>query len=176
MTNFGRSARRLPWSLLLLPAAAGVPAGLLWWLLAPGGLNLITRNPSLASGTAPLVWLPRDLTLAGIMVLAGCLLAVFLADGKRPDPQTALLAGLVGAVAGSLAAWGTGILAARLWGPAVDNSVNASVAFSLRALPVLLLWPAATAVSVFVLEVAGMAGRKPAGSGGGTTGGNSAVK
>ena len=176
MMNFGRPARRLPWSLLLVPAAAGVPAGLLWLLLAPGGLNLITRNPSLASGTAPLVWLPRDLTLAGIMVLAGCLLAVFLADGKRPDPQTALLAGLVGAVAGSLAAWGTGILAARLWGPAVDTSVNASVAFSLRALPVLLLWPAATAVSVFVLEVAGMAGRKPAGSGGGTAGGNSAVK
>ncbi|MFF1880449.1 hypothetical protein ACFVVC_03120 [Pseudarthrobacter sp. NPDC058196] len=176
MTNFGRPARRLPWSLLLVPAVAGVPAGLLWWLLAPGGLNLITRNPSLASGTAPLVWLPRDLTLAGIMVLAGCLLAVFLADGKRPDPQTALLAGLVGAVAGSLVAWGTGILTARLWGPPVDPSANASIAFSLRALPVLLLWPAATAVSVFVLELVGMSGRKPAGSRGGSAGVNSAVK
>src|SRR6478752_9838566 len=83
---------RLPWKWFVAAAAGGVPAGLLWWLLAPGGLNFITRNPSLASGTAPLVWLPRDLTLAGIMVLAGCLLAVFLADGKRPDPQTALLA------------------------------------------------------------------------------------
>jgi len=177
MTNFARPARRqLPWSLLLVPAAAGVPAGLLWWLLAPGGLNLITGNPSLASGTAPLVWLPRDLTLAGIQVLAGCLLAVFLADGKRPDPRAALLTGLVGAVAGSLVAWGTGLLAARLWGPPVDTSANASIAFSLRALPVLLLWPAATAVSVFVLELVGMAGRKPDGSAGGTAAGNIAVK
>jgi hypothetical protein len=162
MTNFARPARRLlPWSLLLVPAAAGIPAGLLWWLLAPGGLNLITRDPALSSGTVPLVWLPRDLTLAGILVLAGCLLAVFLADGKRRDPQAALLTGLAGALAGSAVAWGTGILAARLWGPAVDASANASIAFSLRAWPVLLLWPAATAVSVFILELVGAGGRKP---------------
>lgn len=161
MTNFARPARRLPWSLLLVPAAAGIPAGLLWWLLAPGGLNLITRDPALSSGTFPLVWLPRDLTLAGILVLAGCLLAVFLSDGKRPDPQAALLAGLAGGLAGSAVAWGTGVLVARLWGPAVDASANASIAFSLRAWPVLLLWPAATAVSVFVLELFGAGGRKP---------------
>ncbi|MBT2567055.1 hypothetical protein J7I84_11235 [Arthrobacter sp. ISL-85] len=162
MTHFARPAGRpLPWSLLLVPAAAGVPAGLLWWLLAPGGLNLITRDPALASGTVPMVWLPRDLTLAGLLVLAGCLLAVFLADGKRPYPQAALLAGLAGALAGSVVAWGTGILAARLWGPAVDASANASIAFSLRAWPVLLLWPAATAVSVFILELLGAAGGKP---------------
>jgi hypothetical protein len=86
---------------------------------------------------------------------------VFLADGKRRDPQAALLAGLAGALAGSAVAWGTGILAARLWGPAVDASANASIAFSLRAWPVLLLWPAATAVSVFILELLGAGGRKP---------------
>jgi hypothetical protein len=177
MTNFARPARRqLPWSLLLVPAVAGVAAGLLWWLLAPGGLNLLTRDTALASGTVPLVWLPRDLTFAGIQVLAGCVLAVFLADGKRPDPQAALLTGLVGALAGSLVAWGTGIAAARLWGPAVDASANASIAFSLRALPVLLLWPAATAVSVFVLELVGVAGRKPDAGRAGVTGAASAVK
>ena len=103
MTTSARPARRLlPWSLLLVPAASGIPAGILWWLLAPGGLNLVTRDPALASGTVPLVWLPRDLTLAGILVLAGCLLAVFLADGKRRDPQVALLTGLAGALAGSI--------------------------------------------------------------------------
>ncbi|GGH97576.1 hypothetical protein ACFFGR_08680 [Arthrobacter liuii] len=176
MTNFARAARWLPWSLLLVPAAAGVPAGILWWLLAPGGLNLLTRDPALASGTVPMVWLPRDLTLAGILVLAGCLLAVFLADGKRPDPQAALLTGLAGALAGSVVAWGTGILAARLWGPAVDTSVNASVAFSLRSWPVLLLWPAATAVSVFVLELVGVANGKSDAGGAGTAGGLSPVK
>lgn len=169
MTNSAHPVRRLlPWSLLLVPAAAGIPAGILWWLLAPGGLNLITRDPALAAGSVPLVWLPRDLTLAGILVLAGCLLAVFLSDGRRDDPQAALLTGLAGALAGSILAWGTGILAARLFGPAVDASANASIAFSLRAWPVLLLWPAATAVSVFVLELVGAAGRKPQGDAAGT--------
>jgi hypothetical protein len=177
MTNFARPARRLlPWSLLLVPAAAGIPAGILWWVLAPGGLNLITRDPALGAGNVPLVWLPRDLTLAGILVLAGCLLAVFLADGKRPDPQAALLTGLAGAFAGSAVAWGTGVLAGRLWGPAVDASANASIAFSLRAWPVLLLWPGATAVSVFILELVGATGRKTDPAGAETAGVHSPVK
>ena len=175
MTNFVRPAR-LPWSMLLVPAAAGIPAGILWWVLAPGGLNLLTRDPALATGGNPVVWLPRDLALAGIMVLAGCLLAVFLSDGKRRDPQAALLMGLAGALAGSILAWQTGLLAARLWGPAADASANASVAFSLRAWPVLLLWPGATAVSVFVLELVTLLGRKPADGGQGTPGSFSAVK
>ncbi|MBX7446202.1 MULTISPECIES: hypothetical protein [unclassified Arthrobacter] len=175
MTNSVRPAR-LPWSMLLVPAAAGIPAGILWWVLAPGGLNLLTRDPALATGGNPVVWLPRDLTLAGIMVLAGCLLAVFLSDGKRRDPQAALLMGLAGALAGSILAWQTGLLAARLWGPAADASANASVAFSLRAWPVLLLWPGATAVSIFVLELVTLLGRKPADGGQGTPGSFSAVK
>ena len=177
MTNSAGPARpRLPWPVLLVPAAAGVPAGILWWVLAPGGLNLITRDPSLASGSNPLVWLPRDLTLAGIMVLAGCLLAVFLSDGKRADPQAALVTGLVGALAGSIIAWQTGVLAAQLWGPAPNPSANASVAFSLRAWPVLLLWPGATAVSVFVLELLTLLGRKSGDGGPGTSGSFSPVK
>jgi hypothetical protein len=161
MTKATRRTRpRLSWAMLAAPAVAGVPLGILWWLLAPGGLNLITRNPALGSGTNPEVWLPRDLTLAGLLVLAGCLLAVFLADGKRQDPQADLLAGLAGALFGAVVAWQAGVLSAQLWGPAVDASANASIAFSLRAWPVLLLWPAATAVSVFALELLALLGRK----------------
>lgn len=156
-----RTSPRLPWALLAVPAAAGVPAGILWWLLAPGGLNLITRDPGLATGTNPAVWLPRDLTLAGLMLVAGCVLGVFLADKKRPNPQAALLLGLGGALAGSFLAWQAGMLSAMLWGPAVDASANASIAFSLRALPVLLLWPAAAAISVFVMELLELLGKKP---------------
>ncbi|MHC6595074.1 hypothetical protein [Arthrobacter sp. C152] len=177
MTNSVRAARpRLPWPLLFVPAAAGIPAGILWWVLAPGGLNLITRDASLASGSNPVVWLPRDLTLAGLMVLAGCLLAVFLADGKHADPQAALLMGLGGALAGSITAWLAGLLAAQLWGPAADPAANASVAFSLRAWPVLLLWPGATALSVFVLELMPLLGRKSGDGASGTSGGFSPVK
>src|SRR5690349_9732340 len=52
---------------------AGIPAGFLWWLLAPGGQNLISGNPALSSGTNTEGWLPRDLVLAGLFVFAGCL-------------------------------------------------------------------------------------------------------
>jgi hypothetical protein len=147
--------------MLAVPALAGIPAGILWWLLAPGGLNLITRDPALGSGGNPAVWLPRDLTLAGLMLFAGCLLAVFLMDKKRSSPQAVLLMGLAGALVGNLLAWQSGMLAAQLWGAPVDASANASIAFSLRALPVLLLWPAATAVAVFVMELLHLLGKKP---------------
>jgi hypothetical protein len=156
----GRARPRLPWAMFVLPAAAGVPAGILWWLLAPGGLNLITRDPALGDGAHPVVWLPRDLTLAALLVFAGCLLGVFLADKKRQDPQASLLMGLAGGLCGAFLAWQAGMLSARLFGPAVDATANASIAFSLRALPVLLLWPAATAVSVFVLELMHLLGKK----------------
>jgi len=166
MKLFRRTPSRLPWAMLAVPAVAGVPVGILWWLLAPGGLNLVTRDPDLGSGGNPAVWLPRDLTLAGLMLFAGCLLAVFLTHKKRADPQAALLMGLAGALAGNLLAWQAGMLSARLWGPAVDATANASIEFSLRALPVLLLWPAATAVAVFVLELLKLLRKKPDGGAG----------
>ncbi len=144
---------QMPWAVFAAPAGAGVPVGLLWWLLAPGGLNLITRDPSLADGTTPQVWLPRDLTLAGLFIFAGCLLGVFLADKGRGFPRRDLLLGLAGGLAGALLAWQTGVLAAQLWGAPADTSANASVAFSLRSVAVLLLWPGAAAASVFIISV-----------------------
>jgi hypothetical protein len=133
--------------------AGGFPVGLLWWLLAPGGLNLITRDPRLGEGMNPDVWLPRDLTLAGLFVVAGSLLAVFITDtSKRSRPEDLVLA-LAGSLAGAIIAWQTGMLAAQAWGTPADTSVNASVAFSLRSLSVLLLWPAATAVGTFALSL-----------------------
>lgn len=151
--HISRRSARLPWKCFAAAAAGGVPVGLLWWLLAPGGLNLITRDPALAAGTNPDVWLPRDLTLAGLCVFAGCLVAVFLADNGGRDAQAAFLLGLAGGLGGALIAWLTGVLAGQLWGGPADTSVNASVAFSLRSLSVLILWPAATAASVFVLSL-----------------------
>lgn len=151
--HISRRSSLLPWKWFAAVAAGGVPVGLLWWLLAPGGMNLITRNPALADGTNPEVWLLRDLTLAGLCVFAGCLVAVFLTEKGGRDPQAAFLLGLAGGLGGVLIAWLTGVLAGQLWGGPADTSVNASVAFSLRSLPVLILWPAATATSVFVLSL-----------------------
>lgn len=151
-----RTRRRsfpMPWTVFAAAAGAGIPVGLLWWLLAPGGLNLLTRDPSLAAGTNPQVWLPRDLTLAGLFILAGCLLAVFLTDKTGRLQRRGLMLGLAGALAGALLAWQTGVLAAGLWGAPADTSASASVAFSLRSASVLLLWPGATATAIFILSV-----------------------
>ncbi|MGO4187265.1 hypothetical protein [Pseudarthrobacter sp. TAF60_1] len=151
--HLSHPSARPPWKWFVAAAAGGVPAGLLWWLLAPGGLNLITRNPALRDGANPDVWLPRDLTLGGLLVLAGCLVAVFLTDKGGRAEQPAFLLSLAGGLVGAVVAWQTGVLSGRLWGPPVDAAINASVAFSLRSLSVLLLWPAATAVSVFALSL-----------------------
>lgn len=151
----------LPWTWFAAVAAAGIPVGLLWWLLAPGGLNLITRDPSLGDGANPEVWLPRDLTLAGLFVFAGCLVAVFIMDKPRRSAQLHLALGLAGGLAGAVIAWQAGVFAGQLWGAPADTSVNASVAFSLRSLAVVLLWPAATAVSVFVISLLNELRRAP---------------
>jgi hypothetical protein len=156
------SGHQLAW--FAAATAGGIPIGLLWWLLAPGGLNLITRDPKLGEGTNPEVWLPRDLTLAGLFVFAGCLLAVFITDtSRRSRPQDLALA-LAGSLAGAVIAWQAGMLAAQLWGTPADTSVNASVAFSLRSLSVLLLWPAATAVGTFAISLRTLLKHGPAGS------------
>lgn len=151
--HIGHPSARLPWKWFGAAAAGGVPVGLLWWLLAPGGLNLITRNPAFGAGTNPAVWLPRDLTLGGLLVFAGCLMAVLLTDKGGRAAQPAFLLSLAGGLVGAVVAWQTGVVAGRLWGAPVDATINASVAFSLRSLSVLLMWPAATAASVFALSL-----------------------
>ncbi|WP_457966748.1 hypothetical protein M1E17_08570 [Arthrobacter sp. D1-29] len=156
----GRSSRPA-WTWFAVASAAGIPVGMLWWILAPGGLNLMTRNPSLAEGTNPEVWLLRDLTLAGLFVFAGCLVGVFLADKTRRNGQKDLLFALAGGLIGALMAWQAGIFAGKVWGTPADPSLHANVAFSLRSMSVLLLWPAATAVAVFAISLLNLLKQKP---------------
>jgi hypothetical protein len=143
-------------------AAAGVPVGLLWWLLAPSGLNLLTGNPDLATGTNTATWLPRDLVLAGLCLLAGCIAGSLVSGSKHHQPTTGtvLLVVLAGAAA-ALLAWGTGVLSAQLWGAPADTSASASVAFSLRSYAVLALWPAAIALAIFLGSLFPGSGGKP---------------
>jgi hypothetical protein len=139
---------------------AGVPLGLAWWLLAPSGFNILSGNPELASGTNSTGWLPRDLLLAGLFLLAGCVTGVFISGKNGPAVRSIMVAVLCAAVA-SVIAWRVGVLAAEWWGKAEDTSANASIAFSLRSYSVLLLWPAATALSVFVINLVSLI-RRPA--------------
>ncbi|CAI3796221.1 hypothetical protein [Pseudarthrobacter sp. MM222] len=130
-------------------AAVGVPVGLLWWVLAPSGLNALSGDPALRNGSNLETWLPRDLVLAGLFLLAGCIAGALASGTKHQEPSSrdVVLAVAAGA-AGALLAWGTGVLCGLWWGTE-DASTNASIAFSLRSYAVLAIWPAAIAVSIF---------------------------
>ncbi len=157
-----RAAHRAytPWRRAAVIAAAGVPVGLIWWLLAPSGFNLLTRDPGLASGTNISGWLPRDLILAGLFLLAGSISGAFVSGSKDelPGPGTIVLAVAAGSL-GAVLAWGTGVLAGQRWGEAVGAESNASVAFSLRSYAIIAMWPAAIALSVFLETVFRTPGR-----------------
>ncbi|WP_427132582.1 hypothetical protein [Pseudarthrobacter sp. S9] len=154
--------RATPWREAAAIAAAGMPVGLLWWLLAPSGLNLLTGNPELAAGRNTATWLPRDLVLAGLFLLAGCIAGAVVSGSKhdQPAPGSIILLVLSGAL-GAVIAWGTGVLSGHWWGAAVDTSANASIAFSLRSYAILAIWPAAIALSIFLQSLFPMPGRAP---------------
>jgi hypothetical protein len=149
----GRKHNRRSWPWAAGIAASGIPAGLLWWLLAPGGLNLVSGNAALASGTNTEVWLPRDLVLAGLFVFAGCLVAVLLTGRKDAGSRRMLAASVAASGAAAVIAWQSGVLAGLWFGGSQDTSVSASVAFSLRSYTVLLLWPAAVAAGYFAISL-----------------------
>lgn len=96
---------------LVIPAVSGVLTGLLWWVLAPGGLNVLSGNPALANPSNPDSWLPRDLVLAGIMLVAGCAAGLAL-DGKLNDTGAGRRLGfaLGGGAVGAAVSWGLACL------------------------------------------------------------------
>ncbi|WP_245953401.1 hypothetical protein [Arthrobacter silvisoli] len=147
------------WTWLVVPAAAGILLGIAWWLLAPGGANLLTRDPALADPSTPLTRLPRDLVLAALLLLAGCFAAVLL-DASRPDQGRGLRTFLAaaGGLAGSAVAWQAGLLAAAWWGP--SGAVPAGEdGFTLRSAVVLLVWPFTVALLAFLYNLISLLGR-----------------
>ncbi|MDI3213479.1 hypothetical protein [Arthrobacter sp. AL12] len=146
--------RATSWRMAAVIAAAGIPVGLLWWLLAPSGLNLLSGNPELRSGGNTEGWLPRDLVLAGLFLLAGCIAGAVASGSKHNPPSGRDVVLAVGAGAlGALAAWATGVVCGLWWGTPEDTSASASIAFSLRSVAVLAIWPAATALAIFLNTV-----------------------
>jgi hypothetical protein len=156
--------RSAPWRRAALIAAAGVPAGPLWWLLAPSGLNLLSGKAALQSGSSTDTWLPRDLVLAGLFLLAGCITGVLCSGSKRGEASVGdvVLAVLAGG-AGAVIAWRTGVLCGAWWGPVQDTSANASIAFSLRSYAALAIWPAAVALSMFLAALFAAPNKAPNG-------------
>jgi hypothetical protein len=147
---------------LVLPAVSGVVVGFLWWVLAPGGLNLLSGNPGLANPANPDSLLPRDLVLAGLVLIAGCVTGLFL-DGKLQGAGAGrrFVFALAGGAAGAAIAWLVGLFAAQLWGAAPDPSQGVDSGFTLRSYAVFVLWPGAIAFVTFVLALFGVLSGKP---------------
>jgi len=125
--------------------------GLLWWVLAPSGLNVLSGNPALHTGGNLQTWLPRDLVLAGLFLLAGCIAGALASGTRRKEPSvTDVVVAVVAGAVGAVLAWRTGVLCGQWWGAPQDASSNASAAFSLRSYAVLAIWPAAVALSIFL--------------------------
>ncbi|WP_449372506.1 hypothetical protein [Arthrobacter psychrolactophilus] len=133
----------------------GIGAGILWWLLAPGGAFY-------GAGTDFFSWLPRDAVLAGLLIVAGALSAVLTMRRPRPRRRRAsfsnqpgdtrlrviilLLSGFLGAVI----AWRMGVFAGDLFQTPPENMPHPSMVFSLRSGPVLLFWPLTSALVVWI--------------------------
>ncbi|WP_394941050.1 hypothetical protein [Psychromicrobium sp. YIM B11713] len=139
-------------------AAAGIVVGLLWWLLAPGGAFY-------GKGTDTSIWLPRDLMLGLLCLLAGIVTgALLIPQRKHRGSWVKLVAAVLGAALGGVVAWLLGTFAGVLWGPSTSGSVSESVAFSLRSYAVLVLWPFACALVFFVFTLGSLLRSPPADS------------
>lgn len=149
------AARRAVAETVLGSVAAGLVAGLVWWLVAPevtvgvrGGQSvLITAEARGLFGV--------DASFGLVGAVTGLLLGVVMFIRHREHP-TAVLAGLVlGGVVGSLVAWqvgstlGPGPLGDRTDGAA--DGVTLAIPLDLEATGVLLFWPIMAVVATLVL-------------------------
>lgn len=156
----GESVRRgRAWLWFVVPVAAGALLGIAWWLLAPGGANLLTRDAALADPSTPLTRLPRDLVLAALLLLAGCFTAVLL-DSSPPDKHRGLrtFLAVAGGLAGAAVAWQAGLLAAGWWGSSGPVPADED-GFTLRSVVVLLVWPLTVALLAFLYNLIGLLSR-----------------
>ncbi|WP_026535317.1 hypothetical protein, partial [Arthrobacter sp. H14] len=127
--------------------AAGLPAGLLWWLCAPGGAFY-------GDGSVPQMWLPRELMLGLIGLVAG-IAAGWLVARQKSTPGSAwkVAAAAGGSILGSIIAWQTGEALGAWLQPVPDAAPSEHMAFSVMSYGVLLIWPAAMAVTTFAIAL-----------------------
>lgn len=131
----------------------GVVIGVVWWLLSPAGR--LFGDPADARQ-----WLLRDLTLAGLHLLAGIGIGLVVALRLGlPGIVARILAAVGGSMAGSVLALLTGEALAFLLGPHGRDDVPGSD-FGLHSFGVLVIWPATVAVIVFVTALIGLARRR----------------
>ncbi|WP_315915035.1 hypothetical protein [Arthrobacter sp. lap29] len=144
---------------LAITLVLGAVMGVAWFVLAPGGAIY-------GDGSDYDSWFPRDAALALLMLVAGVVASVLLLRQGRKTPRiwttaAPTLALLVGALAGSVLAWRTGVFAGDLFHTLPENLGNPSIVFSLRSPSVLLIWPLTSAAVLFLTHLFGYYFGKP---------------
>ncbi len=123
-------------------AVLGLVLGVFWWLGAPGG---ILHGDGLNPGT----WLLRDLTLAGLGLVAGVAVGTVLARRlERPGALQRLAAAVTGSALGSLLAVLVGTALGAWAGPQGSQEIPGSE-FGLHSPGATAVWPATVALIVF---------------------------
>lgn len=143
---------------------AGIPLGLVWWLVAPVARLVKRPEGVFAVGSHTETAIAADGWFAILALVTGVVAALLAAFLLR-DHRLGALAGLaVGGLLGSLVAWRLGVL---LGPPAISDSA-AGLANQARfdgpleisAMGVLLAWSLAAVVTFFA-AVAGLDAREP---------------
>lgn len=131
----------------------GAVLGAAWWLLAPTGR--LFGDPSASDQ-----WLLRDLTLAGLELVAGIAVGTVVALRLTlPAAVARILAAVGGSVLGSLLALAVGEGLAYLLGPHGQDGLPGSD-FLLHSYGALAIWPAVAAVIIFTTALIGLARRR----------------
>lgn len=131
----------------------GVVLGASWWLLAPTGR--LFGDP-----LDPTQWPGRDLTLAGLQLVAGIAVGGIVATRlAAPGVVARVVAVVGGSVLGSLLSVVVGQGLALLLGPDGREDVPGS-AFLLHSYGALALWPGVVALIVFLTALIGLARRR----------------
>lgn len=131
----------------------GALIGAAWWLLAPTGR--LFGDP-----VSEEQWVLRDLTLAGLELLAGLAVGTVIAVRLGlPGVVARILAAVGGSILGSLLALGVGEGLAYLFGPHGREDLPGSD-FILQSYGALAIWPAVAALVVFVTALIGLARRR----------------
>lgn len=130
----------------------GALVGAAWWLLAPTGR--LFGDPEVATE-----WVLRDLTLAGLELVAGIAIGTVVALRLGlPGVVARILAAVGGSVLGSGLALVVGEGLAYLLGPHGRDELPGSD-FVLQSYGALAVWPAVAAVIIFATALIGLARR-----------------
>ncbi len=161
--RFGRARRPLPspWrvglEIIVASAVVGGAAGFVWWLLAPDVLvHVVDAGVTLDAYHGGRMF-TRDAVFSLAAAVSGVLIALPGFLRHRRTPASALLALVLGGVAGSFVMLGVG----RLLGPgpieprADDAAVGTwlDLPLDLEAMAAIMVWPIVSVIVVAVIAV-----------------------